>query len=48
MEHSMAEKGKGKDKGKAKKSPKAPKPGNRPHEKREALKAFETARPLSQ
>jgi hypothetical protein len=44
----MAEKGKGKDKGKAKKSPKAPKPGKRPHEQREATKAFETSRPTSQ
>jgi hypothetical protein len=44
----MADKGKGKDKGKAKKSPKAAKPGNRPHEKREATRAFETARPAAQ
>lgn len=44
----MADKGKGKDKGKAKKSPKAVKPGNRPHEKREATRAFETARPAAQ
>ena len=44
----MAEKGKGKDKGKAKKSPKAPKPDNRPHLKREATKAFETSRPTTQ
>ena len=44
----MADKGKGKDKGKAKKSPKAVKPGNQPHEKREATKAFETSRPAAQ
>jgi hypothetical protein len=43
----MAEKGKGKDKGKAKKSPKAVKPGNRPHELRQATKAFEIARPAT-
>jgi hypothetical protein len=43
----MAEKGKGKDKGKAKKSPKAAKPGRRPHELRETVKQFETARPAN-
>jgi len=41
----MADKGKGKDKGKAKKSPKAAKPGVRPHEQRSVTKLMENARP---
>jgi hypothetical protein len=41
----MAEKGNGKDKGKAKKSPKAAKPGVRPHEVRNVTKLLENARP---